>query len=299
MKMSPTAVLPYAGTPVPFSSGTSVPAPALPELTCDCHMHVYGAHYAREVDAVLQPPDASLTDYLQLRARLGITRHVIVLPSTYGIDNTSLTDALKASGADASCGASPYVRGIAVADTSVTLTSLHELSLLGVVGLRFNLVRSGSQGLDDACKLAPLLADLGWHLEFHLSAQQLAAIEDYFTALPCEIVFDHMARIPFARGTEHAAFSVLNRLLVRGQTWVKLWGAYLAEQAEADDVLAFGRALVALAPERMVWGSDWPHPAARALPDDVAQLTLLTDWCNDVATRKAVLVDNPARLYRF
>ena len=280
-----------AAAPVPFSAGTAAPGFEVPLLACDCHMHVYSARYAALNDAALQPPDASVDDYRKLQRRLGTTRNVFVLPSTYGLDNLSVLDAIAASGESA--------RGIGVADSSLTPAQMKALDRGGIVGLRFNLVRSGLDALTDATRLAPALAELGWHLEFHVGGHDLAAIAPTLADLPCDVVIDHMGRMPFNDGTAQPAFDVLRELLDGGACWLKLSGTYLDTQARAECVIEMGRALVAHRPERLVWGSDWPHPAAKVVPDDAAQLDYLPQWAPDPATRSAILVDNPARLYRF
>ncbi|MFM0125134.1 amidohydrolase family protein [Paraburkholderia sp. RL18-101-BIB-B] len=277
--------------PVPFSAGTGAPRLNVPPLACDCHMHVYSDRYAVADDAVLLPPDASLADYRKLQRRLGTTRNVFVLPSTYGVDNASVLDAIAASNGEA--------RGIGVADRSLTLSSLEKLDRGGMVGLRFNLARAGANALTDATLLAPALAERGWHAEFHVSGLSLADIAPTLAGLPCDVVLDHMARMPFNEGTVQPAFRLLRELLDGDAFWVKLSGTYLDTQASVGNVVEFGKALVEHRPDRLVWGSDWPHPAAKAIPDDAGQLDYLLDWAPDAATRNSILVDNPARLYRF
>lgn len=260
-------------------------------------MHVYAARYPVADQAALLPPDASPADYRLLQGRLGTTRNVFVLPSTYGVDNTSVLDAIAASGSREHDPRS--ARGIGVADRTLTRSRMAELDRGGLVGLRFNLVRSGVDALTDAKLLAPALAELGWHAEFHVRGAGLASIAAELTGLPCDVVIDHMGRLPFNAGPTQPGFDVLRELLDSDTCWVKLSGTYLDPGAQADSVIAMGKALVAHRPERLVWGSDWPHPAARTVPDDAEQLDYLLEWAPDPATRAAILVDNPAQLYRF
>lgn len=263
-------------------------------------MHVYSARYPVADQAALLPPDASLADYRLLQARLGTTRNVFVLPSTYGLDNASVLDALAASNHDEHYEHNRHsARGIGVADRTLTLSRMKELDRSGIVGLRFNLVRSGADALTDANLLAPLLAELGWHAEFHVRGADLAHIAADLAALPCDVVIDHMGRLPFNAGPAQAAVDVLRELLDGHTCWLKLSGTYLDPGAQPGSVIAIGKALVAHRPGRLVWGSDWPHPAAATVPDDAEQLDYLLEWAPDPATRAAILVDNPAQLYRF
>jgi D-galactarolactone isomerase len=289
--MRETAVTAASGQPVPFSAGTRAPRLAAPPLACDCHMHVYAARYPVADRAALTPPDASVDDYRRLQQRLGTSRNVFVLPSTYGIDNSSVLDAIAASNHSA--------KGIGVANRTLTPARMQQMDRDGIVGLRFNLVRSGAAALADAQTLAPALAELGWHLEFHVDGRDLEAIAEVLAALPCDVVIDHMGRLPFNEGTAQPAFDVLRGLLDRDTMWVKLSGTYLDPHAHVDSVLDVGRALVAHRADRLVWGSDWPHPAAKTTPDDAALIDYLLEWAPDPVTRNAILADNPARLYRF
>jgi predicted TIM-barrel fold metal-dependent hydrolase len=254
-------------------------------------MHVYSARYAAANDATLLPPDASLADYRKLQQRLRTTRNVFVLPSTYGLDNASVLDAIAASNGGA--------KGIGVANRCLGSSSLDAMDRGGIVGLRFNLVRSGAEALTDARALAPALAERGWHAEFHLSGPQLAELAPTLSRLPCSVVIDHMGRMPFHEGIAQPAFRVLRELLDGDAFWVKLSGTYLDTRARREGVVQFGKALVEHRHDRLVWGSDWPHPAAVAVPDDAEQMDYLLEWAPDPATRTSILVDNPALLYRF
>ncbi|BAO94140.1 amidohydrolase family protein [Caballeronia insecticola] len=276
---------------VPFSAGAAAPRLEPPALACDCHMHVYSPRYAVAADAALKPPAAALSDYGSLRRRLGTTRNVFVQPSTYGYDNAGVLDAIARSG--------NVARGIGVVGSGVSHTRMNELDAGGIVGLRFNLVRSGEAALNDAVSLAPALAERGWHLEIHVGAEQLPEIAPTLARLPCDVAIDHFGRLRFNEGTSQPAFRTLCALLDNGRSWVKLSAAYLDTEATRDSIVRIGRALVEHRADRLVWGSDWPHPAAKSLPDDAEQLDHLLEWARDEATRHRILVDNAARLYRF
>ncbi|CAG9238684.1 Amidohydro-rel domain-containing protein [Paraburkholderia tropica] len=276
---------------VPFSAGTATARVAAPDLACDCHMHVYSPRFAVAADAQLKPPAASLQDYRSLQRRLGTTRNVFVQPSTYGNDNACVLDAIASAGTSA--------RGIAVASGPVRETHLDALDAGGIVGLRFNLVRSGKDALRDAVSFAPALAERGWHLEIHVGGAQLPEIAPTLARMPCDVTIDHFGRLRFNEGPSQPALRSLCALLDNGRAWVKLSGAYHDTDATRDSIVQIGRALVEHRADRLVWGSDWPHPAARSLPDDAEQFDYLLEWTRDEATRHQILVDNAARLYRF
>lgn len=280
---------------VPYSSGTDVPKLKLPANACDCHMHIYDSRFPVAPTATLRPPDAHVDDYRLLQKRLGATRNVVVQPSTYGTDNRCTLDAAAQLG--------PTARVVAVVDTSVTDVELQRLATLGVRGIRFNLVQVGATTIDMMEPLSQRVHALGWHVQIHMLGDQIAQIEDLLRRLPSPIVFDHMARIPATDGIRHPAFAVMRKLIDKGNTWVKLSGAYMNTKIGAPtyaDVAELAQAYVKAAPERMVWATDWPHPTERTdKPDDAVLLDLLSGWVPDESMRNRILVDNPATLYDF
>lgn len=283
---------------VPYSAGMQAPRLVAPKNACDCHMHIYDSRYPVAPEATLRPPDASVDQYRLLQKRIGTTRTVIVNPSTYGTDNECMLEALAHLG--------PTARGIAVLHPGVSDAELARLDRLGVRGVRFNLARSGAATVVDMIEpLAHRIYDLGWHLQLLMPPDQLAHVGTLLQRLPTTIVFDHLGRLPVASSTSHPGFAVIRNLLDSGRAWVKLSGAYLLTQRGSPyaDVGDLGKALVKAAPERMVWGSDWPHVVASAgekpMPDDAILLDLLLDWVPGADTRKKILVDNPACLYGF
>ena len=285
-----------AQQPVPWSSGTEPPKLKAPPNACDCHMHIYDSRFPVAPNAKLRPADATADDYRLFQKRIGTTRNVVVTPSTYGTDNSCTLDAMAKLGGSA--------RGVAVVDTSVSDAELKQLNELGIRGIRFNLVQSGATTIDMLEPLSKRVNDLGWHVQIHMLGDQIVQIEDLLRRLPSPIVFDHMARIPQPAGVDHQAFAFMRELLDKGRTWVKLSGAYQDTKTGPPgyiDVSKVARAYVNAAPERMVWGSDWPHPTekADAKPDDAILFDLLTDWAPDEEIRNRILVDNPAELYQF
>jgi predicted TIM-barrel fold metal-dependent hydrolase len=284
-----------AQQPIPYSSGTEPPKLRAPANACDCHMHIYDSRYPVAASATLRPPDASVEDYRRLQQRLGTTRVVVVQPSTYGTDNRCTLDAMAQFGRDA--------RGVAVVDTGVADTELRRMAELGVRGIRFNLVQAGATTIEMIEPLSRRVADLGWHVQIHMKGEQIAGIEDLLLRLPSPIVFDHMGRIAQPEATQQPGYRTVRKLLDQGRTWVKLSGAYMETKVgppSYTDATVLARELARAAPERMVWGSDWPHPTMQQeKPDDAVLLDLLTAWVPEETARRRVLIENPATLYGF
>jgi D-galactarolactone isomerase len=282
--------------PVPWSSGTEPPKLKAPPNACDCHMHIYDSRFPVAPNAKLRPADATTDDYRLFQKRIGTTRNVVVTPSTYGKDNSCTLDAMARLGTSA--------RGVAVVDAGVSDAELKRLNEAGIRGIRFNLVQSGATTIDMLEPLSKRVNELGWHVQIHMLGDHILEAEDLLRRLPSPIVLDHLARIPEPAGVDHPAFAFVLKLIDNGRTWVKLSGAYQDTKTGPPaygDVSKVARAYVNAAPERMVWGSDWPHPTERAdaKPDDAVLFDLLADWAPDKAIRNRILVDNPAALYRF
>jgi predicted TIM-barrel fold metal-dependent hydrolase len=194
---------------------------------------------------------------------------------------------------------------VAVVDDTVTEAELKRLATLGVRGIRFNLVQKGATSLDMVEPLAKRVHELGWHVQIHMLGDQIVQIEDLLLRLPTPIVFDHLGRVPQPMGVDHPSYGVILGLVDKGRAWVKVSGAYHDTKVgppDYADTSAVGRAFVKAAPERMVWGSDWPHPTVKEMankPDDAMLFDLLAGWAPDESTLRKVLVDNPATLYGF
>jgi D-galactarolactone isomerase len=283
-----------AAQEVPFSSGTEAPKLQAPAIACDCHMHIYDSRFPVAPNATLKPPDAHVEDYRLLQQRIGTTRNVVVTPSTYGTDNSCTLDALAKLGAKA--------RGVAVVDTSVSDAELKRLREHGVRGIRFNLVQAGATTVDMLEPLSKRVNDLGWHVQIHMKGDQIAAIEDVLLRLPSPIVFDHLGRLPQPAPLDSAGYKTIRKLIDKGNAWVKLSGAYQDSKIGPPtyaDTIPLAQAYVKAAPERMVWGSDWPHPTEKNKPDDAVLFDLLAQWAPEETTRDRILVQNPAKLYDF
>ena len=284
-------------TEVPYSAGTERPLIEVPPRACDCHMHIFDRRFAPSRHWRRTPPDAPVAAYRALQERLGTQRTVVVNPSTYGTDNACTLDALRAFG-DAA-------RGIAVVDVDIAESELRRMASLGVVGIRVNFVSPQSWGTTTNEMLETLarrVAPLGWHVQVFMEGAQIIGAQHVLARLPTTLVIDHFGRVAQPAGVEDPAFDAIRRLLDSGRVWVKLSGAYMDSIDGAplySDVAAVARGFVEAAPERVVWGSDWPHTTATAPVDDAGLIDLLARWAPDVRTRERILVDNPSKLYGF
>jgi predicted TIM-barrel fold metal-dependent hydrolase len=278
---------------VPHSSGTAAPKLKLPANACDCHMHIYdAARFPPLRPGARMQPDAAVADYRLLQQRIGTSRTVVVQPAAYHTDNDVTLDAIAQLGREA--------RGIAVLHPDVTDAELKRLDAGSIRGIRFTQFdpRTAATTREMIEPLAQRVAPLGWHVQIHLRSDQIVEAADLLQRLPGTVVFDHLGRL--AGGVNDPALTIIRRMLDRGRTWVKLSGAYFFGEAPAyADALPVARAYVAAAPERVIWGSDWPHPTEAEKPDDAMLVDRLSDWAPDEATRRRILVDNPAALYGF
>jgi len=273
-----------------------MPAGALPPGACDCHVHVFGppARYPFAADRAYTPPEASFQSYQAIMRGLGLTRAVLVQPSVYGTDNRAMLDAMGQGG--------DTVRGVAVIGTQGD-DDLAALDAAGVRGVRINTLFPGAPEIDDLDALAARIAPFGWHLQVLIDVAESAGLVTRLGRLPVATVIDHLGHMPAALGRDHRGFQDLLALLREDRTWVKLSAPYRLSAHGGppyDDVRPFAEAVLEAAPDRVVWGSDWPHPAIEGpRPDPAALLDPLFDWIDDTDLRRRVLVDNPARLYGF
>ena len=284
--------------PVPNSAGANIPNLAIPSKACDCHLHIYDERFSQVVQAAVLPGLATISEYRQLQRRLGTERAVIVTPRSYGTENDVTLDAIKQLGLD-------RTRGVAVLRDDVSEATLQKLDAGGIRGVRFSLYTPDHAAVSFKMvePLAARLAALGWHLQLHWTADQIVEHEAMLKRLPTQIVFDHMARLPQPLGLSHPAVKIVEHLLAQGRTWLKLSGAYLDSQVgEAGDFLdiyAVARPWVTVAPQRLVWGSDWPHPTETRKPNDANMLDMLSRWTTERSVLEQILVSNPSELYGF
>ena len=287
---------------VPNSSGTEAPKLKAPANAADCHMHIYdGDRFppARPGPQSRMQSNASVAEYRLLQKRNGTTRTVIVTPAAYVTDNRVTLDGIQQLGAS-------NTRGVAVLHPTVTDAELKTLADGGIKGIRFTVFdpRSAAVSIDMIEPLAKRVADLGWHVQIHMRGDQIVENGDMLQRLPTQIVFDHMGRLPQPAPLDHPAYKIIRAMLDKGRTWMKLSGAYMDTKVGAptySDKLAVAQAYLAAAPERMVWGSDWPHPTEKPddKPNDAALFDLLSEWAPDAAQRQRILVTNPESLYGF
>jgi D-galactarolactone isomerase len=285
---------------VPNSSGTEAPKFKAPANACDCHHHIYDARFPFSQPESRLLPNARVTDYRLLQRRMGTTRNVVVTPAPYPAsvaDNRVTLDAIAQFGANA--------RGVAIISPTITDAELKTLGDGGIRGIRFSLAVPTNTTASAMNMIEPLskrVSALGWHVQINMTAGQIVEAEDLWNRLPSTIVFDHMGHMPQPMGVNHPAFKIIRRLIDKGRTWVKLSVTYDSSKIGPptySDVNKVGQAYVQAAPERMVWGGNWPHPNETNKPNDALLFDLLTDWAPDETTRHRILVENPESLYGF
>jgi predicted TIM-barrel fold metal-dependent hydrolase len=283
---------PICLAPLPLSRRLD---PPLPDNTCDCHFHVFAAGAPLAVPRSYTPQPLTLDDWTNLAAALNVARGVLVQPSVYGRDNAVLLAALAA--------APERLRGIVVVEPDIPHDELTRLDRAGVRGIRINTRNLGGLSLADAEGLSRRIAPLGWHLQFQVPPQDHERLLAIVPRLAVPVVVDHFGLVPV--DDEPAARSgaeSLLRLLATGRCFIKLSAAYrLAASAEAAARLAqLAERLVAARPDRMLWGSDWPHTELwDAMPDDADLVHQALSWLGAPTTRQQVLIANPTRLYWY
>lgn len=286
---------------IPFCAPADVapkhPRLRLPAGTIDTHFHIFGpaSHYPYAPDRTYTPPDASLAAYEHLAETIGIARGVIVQPSVYGTDNRRTLDALRESGME--------MRAVAVIDKSMTDRDLEILDAQGVRGVRINLVFNQRESFGIAARLADMVRDLGWHLQFLADVSQIPGLARAVEALRLPVVFDHLGHVPTGKGIEDSGFQDLLALLRDGLAWTKISGAYrstITPLPPYRDVTPFAQALITANPDHVLWGSDWPHPSIPVpMPNDGDLVDMTMDWATDETLQRKLFVTNAEALYGF
>jgi D-galactarolactone isomerase len=259
---------------------------------CDCHMHVYGG--PRPVPAPFAIPVADVEGYRAVMRRLGLSRVIVVQSMLYANDNTIMLAAMRELGARA--------RGVVVVDPQTPPEELAILDAKGVRGVRAFMLRGGAYHWDDLPALTAHIAPLGWHLQVQMDGRKLDRFAPLLRSLAAPVVIDHVGKFLEPVDVDHPSFTALRRLVAEGRCWVKLSGVYETSRTgppDYADVSALASVLAADAPERMLWGSNWPHPNLQPPPDDLALLRHFATLAPDPNIRRRILVDNPAELYRF
>lgn len=282
------------------------PDPAKPKFkipagTIDTHAHIFATpeEYTFSPARGYTPPPATLDSYLHLHKTLGgIDRAVLTQPSVYGIDNSCMLDAVDKM-------AGKFLAVVAV-DSQVTDRELEELHERGARGVRVNLVDKGGNPFDSTRavqKFTERIKDLGWHLEVLINVHKFDDLRTSMNNMAVDVSFGHLGYMKTDNPIENPGFQEFLNLLRDGNCWAKLTGTYritTSSNTPYDDVKPYAHALISANEDRIVWGTDWPHPAVRGnMPNDGALLDHLADWAPDEALRKKILVDNPQSLYGF
>jgi predicted TIM-barrel fold metal-dependent hydrolase len=284
----------------------------VPAHACDCHTHIHGdvEKFPFFAGRVYTPGPASPEEMAALHKALHIERVVIVTPSVYGTDNSSTSFGIKARGATA--------RGVAVIDDNTTEAQLDAMQADGFRGIRINLATDGINNPDVGrarfTAAVERMKARGWHVQLYATLPMISAIKDLVLASPVPAVFDHFGGVEASLGLEQPGFADLVALVKSGKAYVKISGAYRSSKLAPDyqDMVPYAHALIAANADRIVWGTDWPHPDSVPVPgrkatdlapfypiDDGRLLNQLPVWAPDADVRKKILVDNPARLYGF
>ena len=272
------------------------PAFLLPRGACDTHVHIWGPfdRFPIAKGAPYTPPERTRDDLVALHERLGADRAVIVQTTVYKADNHAMLDGIARSNG--------RWRGVALIDESFDDVAFRALHEGGVRGVRFGFVKhlGGVPDLALVRRTAARIAPMGWHLVLHLDAGNIPDFLDFFGEFSLPVVVDHMGRVPVRDGLDQTPFRLLLELLKRQNWWVKVSGAERISETGPPfaDAVPFAQRLIAAAPDRVLWGTDWPHPNVRWEPDEADLVDLLPSFA-DAAALQQVLVDNPARLYGF
>ncbi|MCD2436576.1 amidohydrolase family protein [Acidaminococcus sp. NSJ-142] len=283
---------------VPYCGGRNFPNQKIPLNACDCHHHIYDPVRFPYIssDKRNQPP-ADVNCYQLLKNKLGITRDVIVQPSAYGLDNRCTLDALKQLG-------KKNARAIVVINNSISDEELKSMDELGVKGIRLNMTSGYVQPWDDIQLLVKRIAPMGWNVCLWVDADLLVEKKDFFEALPVQLILDHRGNLPAGVGIKHPAFRQICKWLDQGKAWVKLSGYYFGSQKEDfSDTIEIGKEYAKSNPNRLLWGTDWPHPLCYTngvpCPDDSLMLDQLMEQVGDEKIFYKTLVENPAHLFKF
>lgn len=278
------------------------PGFAVPPLACDTHFHVFGPpeKYPYETELRYPPPLAPLEDYLSLADQLNIQRMVFVQPSAYGKDNSCMLDAMAEVGG--------RCRGIIDLDENLPDSEIEKFHASGVRGIRINVspIKPYEAGfanslIDPVLRLAERIKPLGWHLQFLNPGWLVQELIPTLRKLPVTFVIDHMGLFPAEEGIDQPGFQQLLELLREGRCWVKLTGVYRMSKdiPKFENAAPFAQALIATEPNRILWGSDFPHLSFHDKVDSLALFNLLKIWAPDETTRHKILVDNPNALFEF
>lgn len=280
---------------MPSDGRGTKPRYPVPPLACDAHCHVFGPadRFPYAAARTYTPEDKPKEVLAALHRRLGLGRAVIVQASCHGTDNRAMVDALRSDPA--------RYRGVAMIDDATPDADLRDMHEAGVRGIRFNFIKALGGGPDMALvrRAADRVRPLGWHLVLHLQGGGVGEMEAFIRGADMPVVIDHMGRVDPALGVEGPAFRTLLALLEDPRIWVKLSGAERMARSPFTEALPFARALQRAAPDRVLWGTDFPHPNLATPVDEMEMLNLIPEFAPTPEDRQRLLVDNPAALYGF
>ena len=271
------------------------PKYVLPQGACDAHCHVFGpgAKFPYSPARSYTPPDAPKENLAALHKFLGFSRAVLVQASCHGTDNSAMLDAIATS--------NNTIRGVSMVGGDVTDAELARLHAGGVRGTRFNFVAhlGGAPDLKVVESVAARIAPLGWHLQLHLDAEDILTYRDFLNRLRVPFIIDHMGRVQAQHGLEQKPFKLLLDLMQNELAWIKVSGPerISAQGRPYLDAIPFARKLIETAADRVLWGTDFPHPNVKAMPNDGELVDLFPLMCDDEAIRRKILIDNPTKLY--
>jgi 2-pyrone-4,6-dicarboxylate lactonase len=273
----------------------------LPKGSVDTHVHVFEPGYRLSPGRGYNPPDSTLADLKHLHATLGIDRVVFTQPSIYGTDNSAILDAMAALNAETPNRA----RAVVAITMDISDDELAALDKSGVRGVRLNTDNKGGMPIEMNAipELAARIVPFGWHIEFLFPGKDIIELMPVFTSLKIPMSIGHFAYQPATAGVAAPGFQALLELMRRGNTWMKISGANRVSATDLppyDDVKPLAQALIEAAPERIMWGTDWPHPNKYiANPNDGDLVDAFADWVSDDRMRRKIMVDTPAAFYRF
>jgi D-galactarolactone isomerase len=269
----------------------------VPPNACDSHIHIFDRRFRETLPADdMSAIPCTVSAYAEVQRALKIERAIVVTPRNYDTDNAVTVDAIAQMGLH-------RARGVAVLRPDVSDSELRLLHEQGIRGIRFTLYtpEHAPTSFDMVEPMADRIKGLGWHLQFHWTAEQIVAHEALLDRLPVEVVFDHLGRLPAPTGLDHPAAAIIERLLRGNRAWIKLSAPYLnsvnSKNSSHEDVDQVAKHWIEVAPHRVVWGSDWPHTSLKSPPSTAVFLKRLFSWVDDQTSLDRILVSNPTQLY--
>lgn len=286
---------------IPPDRNPRKPSITLPDGTIDTHVHIFEDRYPLSSGRGYNPPESTLKDLKHLHAILGVERVVFTQPSVYGVDNSAIMDGVTALNSETP----DRARAVLAVTGDITDAELADFDARGARGIRLNTDNKGGMpvGFDELPALAKRVAPLGWHFEFLFPGKDIIELMTVFRSLAIPISIGHFAYQPATAGVSAPGFQALLELIKDGNTWIKISGANRVSETDLppyDDVKPMAEALIEAAPDRIIWGTDWPHPNKFEVnPNDGDLVNAFGEWVSDPGLRQKIMVDTPAALFRF